>query len=220
MWSIGVAVGKSADGKGVAWPQTHFSTILLIVLVGVYLCTVLLTCLGFTRTKKTTATNPYSLAYLQFGLWTIVIVGSYLALVIAAWRHGYLLAPALSPNLLWLMGFNGAAALGGAHNDHRYMALHAGDGKAAVKPPSCWSPAIYWQDETGAPDLGRLQNLIWTVVAIAGYALAFWVLWTVVADPNQTTQPPGLVLPDVSDTLLLLMGISHAAAFGRDALKP
>jgi hypothetical protein len=222
MWTIGVG---SSDPKtlGVqAWPVEGIAVAILSILLGLYLCTLLLTWLKLTTAKPGIPDQPYSLAKLQFGLWTIVIGGSYVVFLILALSKNYTpdqMRLGFTPNLLWLMGFNGAAAGLGKYIitvSRRNHPTVRSEAPAMADP--WWNLKSYWCDANGDPDLPTAQHLVWTVIAITGYVLAFIVLCGLILSSKQAPTTP-YNLPEVSDTLLLLMAISHGVKGGSDYVR-
>ena len=220
MWRLSEAAAQLKDAPQ-AWPPEYIAATLLCILLGLIVSTWLLTYLKLTKSESGSADHPYSLSKLQFGLWTIAVAGSYLVFLVLAMSKGFTMQqmiPNFTPNLVWLMGFNGAAVILGKHTDALFLRnrLH-GVAQARTVGDSGWSWNSYWSDQNGEPDLPTAQHLVWTVVAITGYVLAFVVLASLVLQKGSAGAP--YTLPEVSDTLLLLMAISHGAKGGVDYIR-
>lgn len=137
-------------------------------------------------------TSPYSLEKVQLGLWTVVISCSYLYLSLF---KGDCSETQTNQTALVVLGiFSGTAAI--------TKIIHKrGSGQDITKHPNFLSDGFFndiLSDENGI-SIHRFQHLVWTLVGIAIY------LYKVA----QVTK--GCTLPELSNTLLALMGISSAA---------
>ena len=134
---------------------------------------------------------PFSLTKVQFGVWTVIISSSYVYLSLT---KGDCSGTPINKTALILMGiFAGTAVASsimdkGEINDNRPRHQNT---------PSQGFFIDMLSDDNGI-SLHRFQNFIWTLIAMSIY------LYKVYNVNN------GCVLPELSDTLLALTGISSA----------
>lgn len=134
---------------------------------------------------------PFSLTKLQFGLWTVIISSSYIYL---SFCKGDCAAAAINKTALVLMGIFAGTAVASTIIDKNEM----NDNRERHQDtPSHGFFVDILSDDNGI-SLHRFQNLTWTIIAIMVY------LYKV----SQITE--GCQLPELSDTLLALTGISSA----------
>jgi hypothetical protein len=62
-------------------------------------------------------------------------------------------------------------------------------------------------------DMGKLQMFFFTIIALISYSVALFALMYNTKDPSQINQ-----LPPLSDGLVAILGISHAALLGNSAI--
>lgn len=151
----------------------------------------------------------------QFLLWTAVIVFGYLVVYSTPDKSGnYRFSPleGLPSNLLIAMGISGATAVAAkaittsnvASGKHKTAfdstADRTIDGMRAIR-------GGIFQGDDGAPDLGKVQMILWTVISV-GVFLASVVQNVYAPDPSRT-------LPDIGQTLMILMGLGHATYVGK-----
>ena len=147
-----------------------------------------------------------STSKLQWFLWTVIVVFAYVAI----WAAGALdgnLAPIteIPQNLLIAMGLSVttmAAAKGitvSYVNSGRVIKTNADPGE---KKDKGLGPIV--SSDEYAPDLTKMQMMIWTLVAIVIY------LFAVVEQIRS-----GHVLPDIDPTLMVLMGLGQGAYLGK-----
>jgi hypothetical protein len=147
-----------------------------------------------------------STSKLQWFLWTVVVVFAYVAI----WAAGALdgdLAPIteIPQNLLIAMGLSlttMAAAKGitvSYVNSGRVIKTNADPGE---KKDKGLGPIV--SSDEYAPDLSKMQMMIWTLVAIVIYFFA-------VVEQIRS----GHVLPDIDPTLMVLMGLGQGAYLGK-----
>ena len=151
-----------------------------------------------------------STSKLQAFLWTVVVMFAYLSIVVARAQQG-VIAPVsnLPGNVLLAMGLSFATAIGAT----AITANQVSSGKID-KPPSDVGPqglsAIFTND-AGRPDLGKLQLMAWTVVAL-GIFLAQTVREVHDITVSLTNVVP--TIPDIDDALLVLTGLGQGAYLG------
>lgn len=164
--------------------------------------------------------NPYRLAEgldgrtstskAQFALWTAVVVACYAAVFVANWRTGHVDAtPRMPDNLLAVLAISTATTAGSK------MLYFVGDaGKHAKSESGAHSRGGLVTDDTGFPDLAKVQLVAWTLLAVGIFCVR------VVHELRATLGHPAHVaaLPDVDTALLTLMGISHAGYVGKKAI--
>jgi hypothetical protein len=149
-----------------------------------------------------------STSKLQFWMWTVVALFSYVAFYAARVNNGHLEAIGDIPrNLLLAMGFSIVTAT--AAKGITVSQLQSGN---LVKPPapsdtSSAGPVV--KDDSGALDLSKIQLLAWTLVAIGVY------LVNVVNAVGAVTQQSAGKLPDIDAALMVLMGLGQGAYLGK-----
>lgn len=134
---------------------------------------------------------PFSLTKLQFGLWTVIISSSYIYL---SFCKGDCATAAINKTALVLMGIFAGTAVASSLIDKNEMNDNR---ERHQNTPSHGFFIDILSDDNGV-SLHRFQNLTWTIIAILVY------LYKVA----QITE--GCQLPELSDTLLALTGISSA----------
>ncbi len=134
---------------------------------------------------------PYSLTKVQFGVWTVVISSSYLYLSLL---KGDCANVPINKTAIVLMGIYSGLAAATAILDKREMNDN--------RPRHQNTPSVGFFNDILSDDNGislhRFQNLVWTIIAIVVYLNKLSLI----------TQ--GCILPELSDTLLALTGISTA----------
>ena len=158
------------------------------------------------------ADKRLSTSKFQFLLWTAVAVFSYVAVYTARAQHG-IWGPIqeIPAQLLALMGISTGAMIA----SKAISVNHANNGGAGMATADKSRVSDLIQDDSGAPDLSKLQMVAWTLISIAVY-LALLV--------HEIDSPTGKVgdavkmvarLPDVDPSLLVLMGVSQGAYLGK-----
>jgi hypothetical protein len=145
----------------------------------------------------------------QFLLWTTVVVPCYGALFVANWRAGHVDdSLAMPENLLAALGISASTVVGA-------KALYlGGKEKPAKTQTGPRSRGGILTDDTGFPELAKIQLVAWTLLAIAIFCVRVTEqLRTAIGDPTHVA-----VMPDIDAALLTLMGIGHAGYFGKKAL--
>jgi len=148
----------------------------------------------------------------QLVAWTAVVVFSYLALYWVRIRMGNFAAlPSIPHNVLIALGISGATAVAA-----KAIAVNSAANPAANPPQNAIPlPAVQGQailnssgillDDSGKPDIGKVQIVIWTIIALGVY------LVTVVHAVHKGTPD----LPDIDRTLMILMGLGHSIYIGQ-----
>ena len=147
-----------------------------------------------------------STSKLQWFLWTVVVVFAYVAIWAAGALDGNLVPITEIPqNLLIAMGLSVttmAAAKGitvSYVNSGRVIKTSA---NPQEKKDTGLGPIV--SSDEHAPDLSKVQMMIWTLVAIVIY------LFAIVEQIRS-----GHVLPDIDPTLMVLMGLGQGAYLGK-----
>jgi hypothetical protein len=159
-----------------------------------------------------------STSKLQMVVWTAAVVFSYLAVSWARYRlgiHGPL--GTLPGNLLIAMGVSGATAVSAQAIAVSAAAKSAALPTAApvVTPlgkvyPTATNQSGIVADDSGSPDLGKIQVVIWTIIAVGVFL--FKVVGSI-----QRGAPNGL--PDIDTTLVVLMGLGHSVYLGKKIVE-
>lgn len=132
---------------------------------------------------------PFSLTKVQFGLWTVIISSSYIYL--SLFKGDCATAP-INKTALVLMGICSGTAVASTFMDKTEI----GDNRDRHQnTPSQGFFIDILSDENGI-SLHRFQNFAWTIIAITVYVYKISLVKT------------GCDLPELSDTLLALTGIS------------
>ncbi len=157
---------------------------------------------------------------LQFLLWTAAVIFGYLAIYanpIAKDTYDFNPIKNVPSSLLIAMGISGATAVAAkavtttnlakgkvklAFNAAAAAALPAG----AARTPATTQGGVFQADD-GSPDLGKIQMIVWTLIAI-GVFLA--QVFSKISAPSATKE-----LPDIGQSLMVLMGLGHAAYVGK-----
>ena len=140
---------------------------------------------------KVDPSAPFSLTKVQFGLWTVIISSVYVYLSLC---KGDCAVGEINKTALVLMGIFAGTAVASSVIDKKEIA------DQRVRHQNAPSEGFFidiLSDENGI-SLHRFQNFAWTVIAITVY------LYKV------TQSTAGCTLPELSDTLLALTGISSA----------
>lgn len=142
-----------------------------------------------TKTKKVSKKSPYSLAKTQFAGWTVIIASSYIYLSLT---KGDCADAAINKTALVLMGIGTGILTASAIMDKR-EALENRQ-RHQNRPTRGFFTDIL-SDENGI-SIHRFQNFVWTSIAMIVYVMK-------VAHVQS-----GCQMPELSDTLLALTGIS------------
>jgi hypothetical protein len=138
----------------------------------------------------------------QFWLWTVVAVFAYVVFTVARIKQKTF-APidTFPPGLLLAMGFSSTTAVAAKGITSSYVT----SGRVA-KPTATGGQSVsdLISDDSGSPDLVKFQMLAWTFVALGIFLVS---LYEHVYGPK----PDLKSLPDIDETLAVLMGISHGS---------
>lgn len=148
-----------------------------------------------------------STSKLQWWLWTVVTIFSYMAIYAArAWHGDFAPVQDIPSNLLIAMGLSAATMAVAKGITVSYLT----NGQI-VKPPTttpgaqATGPGAIAQDDDGVPDLSKIQLLAWTLIAAGTY------LVTVV----RAVGAPLPQLPDIAPALMVLMGLGQGGYLGK-----
>jgi hypothetical protein len=156
----------------------------------------------------------------QMLAWTASVVFAFLAIYQIRFSSGYRQElPGLPSNLLIAMGISVVTAVSAksiaVSSEAKSKAtvaaaVAAGLPRAATLPPS---QSGIFADDAGTPDLGKVQVVLWTVIAVGVFLSK---VFAVIHCPDT---PPGSLaqqgLPDIGPTLMILMGLGHGAYIGK-----
>jgi hypothetical protein len=134
---------------------------------------------------------PFSLVKVQFGVWTVIICSSYIYLSLC---KGDCTEGSVNKTALVLLGIFSGTAVASSVIDKRE--LQQGVPRYQDRPSQGFFTDIL-SDENGI-SMHRFQSFAWTLIAMTVYLYKL--------DKVQA----GCVLPELSDTLLSLTGISNA----------
>jgi hypothetical protein len=153
----------------------------------------------------------------QFFLWTAAVVFGYLVVYATPDKSGnYHFTPldtGLSGNLLIAMGISGATAVTAkaitSSNEAKKIKVKPDLVKVKDKDGNETDEVVggVFQADDGTPDLGKIQMIVWTLIAV-GVFLAGVIHGVVTNDPSRQ-------LPDIGQPLMILMGLGHTAYVGK-----
>ncbi|WP_158826621.1 hypothetical protein [Mucilaginibacter lacusdianchii] len=135
------------------------------------------------------SSNPFSLSRVQLAVWTVVIACSYIYLELCM---GNCSTTGINQTALILMGISAAVTTGSTLMDKRE--IQDGRDRHQNAPSEGFFVDIL-SDDNGI-SIHRFQNVIWTAIAIIIYLNKIYSIRT------------GCALPELSETLLALTGIS------------
>jgi hypothetical protein len=143
----------------------------------------------------------------QWWIWTAVVIFGYVAVFVERWLRGNPSAGIEVPqNLLLAMGFSGATMAGAKAITGAHVArLLVNKMKTSTDVGGILS------DDEGAPDLSKIQNVAFTVIAVFVYLVRLG------------TQGDGHTLPemvDIDPSIMLLMGLSHGGYLAAKIAPP
>jgi len=145
-----------------------------------------------------------TLSKFQFLLWTLVVAFTYLAIqiiiVIGTDYSGDYLIQDIPENLLAMMGISVAVPI--------IASKKVAIAKKINKEDTRQYFGSMFYNIQGKLDLARLQMFLWTIIGIGIY---LHVVFDQIMTLSSTEE---LFLPDVSPTLLILMGLSQGAYLG------
>jgi hypothetical protein len=164
----------------------------------------------------------------QMLVWTAAVVFAFLAIYEIRFSSGFGEdLPATPTNLLIAMGISvvttvSAKAIAVNSQSDAAAAVAVVPTAVAAAPPA--APILpnqggIFTDDAGRPDIGKVQVVLWTVIAVGVFLSNVFVLIHSPGSPhidprtNVATFPLGL--PDISQTLMILMGLGHGAYIGK-----
>jgi hypothetical protein len=141
----------------------------------------------------------------QFVLWTIVAVFAYITIYVDRVQHGES-GPMneIPTNLLILIGISSGAML--ISKGITISQLSRGTAVRSDRVPKGYSFKYFICDDSGQPSLNKFQMVAWTFIAIGIY------IFLVTREVGNSAMP---VLPNIDDSLLVLMGISQGTYLGK-----
>ena len=163
--------------------------------------------------------NRPSTSKFQMLVWTSAVVFAYLAIYqIRFSQHHTEGLPAIPQNLLIAMGISAATTVSAkaiavssdkAAKSKAAAALLAGLPLPARKA----SLSGIFQDDDGSPDLGKVQVVLWTLIAVGVFLSGVFVE---MYSPNTCVvgKECEMAIPDIGQTLMILMGLGHGAYIG------
>lgn len=142
---------------------------------------------------------------LQWLLWLGAAFFGYVALAVSTDTLAKLQAP---QNLLLCLGFSAATMTAAKTVTVSYInSGRLNKRSATARIPLQKSLSCLLTDDSGAPDLSKLQMLAWTLLAIGAYLNAI---------STAVKVGPGLTeMPDVDSTLMMLMGLGQGGYLGK-----
>jgi len=143
------------------------------------------------KRKLVDRSAPFSLTKVQFGVWTVIISSSYLYLSLT---KGDCAEGPINKTALVLMGIFAGTAVASSILDKNEI----NDNRPRHQNSPSEGFFIDMLSDDNGISLHRFQNFVWTLIAMAVYLYKVY---------NTAT---GCVLPELSDTLLALTGISSA----------
>lgn len=179
----------------------------------------------------------------QVILWTAAVVFAYLAIYQIRISHGHPEAmPDIPQNLLIAMGISVVTSVSAkaiavnASNNAAAAAVPpklVAAGPSVVAQPADGPPVLVtpveiaakanqlienqsgiFKDDSGSPDLGKIQLVLWTLIAVGIFLSG---VFANVHNPGVCT-PQGdckEAIPDIGETLMILMGLGHGAYLGK-----
>ena len=143
------------------------------------------------KTRIAVNKNPFSLSKVQFGVWTVIISCAYVYLSLC---KGDCSDTPINKTALVLMGISCGLAAASTIIDKREI----NDNRPRHQnTPSQGFFVDILSDDNGI-SIHRFQNLVWTLIAVIIYLYKISEIKT------------GCLLPELSDTLLALTGLSSA----------
>jgi hypothetical protein len=165
-----------------------------------------------------------STSIFQMMVWTAAVVFAFLAIFEVRFSNGYCQElPGMPTNLLIAMGISVATAVSAKaiavstqSKTNTATAVAAAAGVQIITPPS---QSGIFADDSGKPDLGKVQVVLWTAIAVGVFLAEVFAL---IQHPNCPPFDPKignaactLGLPDIGQTLMILMGLGNGAYIGK-----
>ena len=145
----------------------------------------------------------------QFWLWTTVVIFAYVALYAVKVKAGHFEPITHIPqNVLIAMGMSVATATAAKGITASYVSSGRLT-KTAVASGSAGLGAIF-QDDTGFPELAKVQMIAWTLIAVATYLILLGA---------RIRSGDFARLPDIDTSLMVLMGLGQVGYLGKKAVS-
>ena len=157
----------------------------------------------------------------QFILWFVVVAVSLVAIWGARLSFGEQAFPDEIPPNVWIaIGLGGGTMIAAKGLTSSRASQGAGPAPAAASGDPTIGYSALLNDDTGFPDVGKIQIMFWTLFAVIVFGVS-------VADQVRDTQcvpvRPGSTarvctfaeVPDIGDALMILMGLSSAVYVGK-----
>ncbi|MGA3070309.1 MAG: hypothetical protein ABSD43_08850 [Terracidiphilus sp.] len=161
----------------------------------------------------------------QMLVWTAATVFAFLAIYQIQFSSGFGQdLPSTPTNLLIAMGISVATAVSAksiAVGSQARSDAAAATAAAAGNPPPATPQSLsgIFAGDDGKPDLGKVQVVLWTVIAVGVFLSNVFALIHSPGSPHIDPQTKiatfPLGLPDISQTLMILMGLGHGAYIGK-----
>ncbi len=138
----------------------------------------------------------------QWLLWLVIILFAYVALWVLRAKGGdYSALPEAPANVLTVLGFSTVTAAAAKGIASAQAARPGG------RPAPAAGTSGLIQDDTGVPELAKIQMIAFTLVAIGIYVATL---------SHQIASTPVITkLPDIDKTLMVLMGLSQGGYLGK-----
>jgi hypothetical protein len=144
----------------------------------------------------------------QFFLWTVVVILTYAALyTVKLEQHRFDPITEIPQNLLIAIGMSVISASAAKAITVSY--INTGRISKTTVPAGKGSFGDIFKDDSGVPDLSKLQMIAWTFISIATYLI---VVGQHIAKADPT-------IPDIDSSLMALMGLGQAAYLGKKAVN-
>lgn len=146
-----------------------------------------------------------STSKLQWFIWTVVVLFSYVVIYAARVYDGDITPISDIPqNLLIAMGFSITSMVAAKGITASYVA----NGQLSKPQADAGTTGLgaVVTDDTGAPDLSKIQIMAWTLIAVVTYLIR-------VIQEVHAGSP--LNIPDIDPALMVLMGLGHGAYLGK-----
>jgi len=139
----------------------------------------------------------------QFFLWTLVVLYAYIVIVVDAYyNHSNVqLGISIPQNLILVMGLSATTMLAAKGITSNYADTEKVDKSDTVK-------GGLFLDDSGYPDLAKIQLMSWTFIGIGIFLLK--TLNGIIGSTEALT-----AVPDIDGTLVALMGIGEGAYIGK-----
>lgn len=155
------------------------------------------------------ADGRLSTSKFQFFLWTIVVLFSYATLFAVKLLQSppnFNPITSLPENVLIALGMSVVSASGAKAITVNYINTN----RISKAPPRGGRKiGQIFQDDSGVPDLSKLQMIAWTFIAIVTYLIAV----------VHNVSVPNAELPDIDKSLMALMGLGHTAYLAKKAVS-